>query len=38
MYATVVTVDLDTACTDEAQQQLHEVTIPAVKAQEGFVR
>jgi len=28
----------DTARTDEAQQQLHEVTIPAVKAQEGFVR
>ena len=38
LYAMVVTVDLDTARTDEAQQQLHEVTIPAVKAQEGFVR
>jgi len=38
MYAMLVTVTLDAARADEADKQLHEVTVPAVKSQDGFVR
>ena len=38
MYALVFTVDIDAARADQAVKILHEVTIPTVKSQEGFVR
>lgn len=38
MYAMLVTVTLDAARADEADRLLHEVTVPAVKSHDGFVR
>lgn len=38
MHAMIVTVAIDPARADESVAVLHDSTIPAVKAREGFVR
>lgn len=38
MYAMLVTVKLDAARADEADRALHEITVPAVRSHDGFVR
>ena len=38
MHAMLVTVDIDGARVEESTKLLHEVTIPTVKSQPGFVR
>ena len=38
MHAMFVTVDIEAGSADESVKVLHEFTVPAAKAQEGFVR